>query len=508
LAHAFPLPPPQAGIWLDGLSRPDKAAYNLAEVIRCDGRFDADAFRRAAIAADGEADALSLRLRETDGMPRQALGDPRSDFALIDLSGSEPGIDPEALALAECRAAAARPFDPARGPMTRHRLIRLAADRHWWLRVYHHMVLDGFGGTQLARRVAEIYEALIQGRLPPPSWLGRYADFIAADAAYADSDRARRDAEYWRDRSPKNGAPLSFSSARTAADDAPAETVAGGLSRSDIDRVAALAATLSASTPAVLLAAYLLLLGREAETATPVCTTPLLNRMGREERATVGMFTSVVPIHARLDEAETFSALVAQVARRLRGDLRHMRMTPARMRRFDIDPWGGGDPRGAVFNARTSPAPVANRGNADLIHHLSYGRGGRRPPGLQTRQSDPSGRPTPLVWYYTPARHDEAGIARHADRFRAILDAALADPDVRLEDIPRLGTAEDADIRAWEQGPPLPAQPPQPVHLRFLAEAARRGDAPAVTANGRTPPTPTSPRPTARGGGAVWAPKG
>ncbi len=89
-------------------------------------------------------------------------------------------------------------------------------------------------------------------------------------------------------------------------------------------------------------------------------------------------------------------------------------------------------------------------------------------------QSDPSGLPTPLVWYYNPARHDEAGIARRADRFRAILNAALADPDVRLEDIPRLGTAEDADIRAWEQGPPLPAQPPQPVHLRFLAEAAAR----------------------------------
>jgi amino acid adenylation domain-containing protein len=486
LAHDFPLTSPQAGIWLDGLSRPDKAAYNIAEVIRCDGPLDAGAFRRAVLAAEGECDALALRLCETDGVPRQVPGAPHPDFALIDLTAAPPDPGPEALALAECRATMARPLDPFRGPMARHRLIRLAPDRHWWLRIYHHLATDGFGAAVIARRVGEIYAALIQGREPPPAWFGRYADFIAADAAYADSERARRDAEYWRRRIPEHTAPTRFSSPRAGAESGPVEILAGGLDDRDVARIAALAAALAASKSTILLSAYLLLLGRDAGTRTPVCTLSLLNRQGREERRTVGLLTSLVPLHARLDEAETFSALVAQIARRLRGDYRHMRMTATRMRRFDIDPWHGGYPKGGAFNALDFPRAVAIAGTRNSSTILSYGPVDDVSLVFNPDQSDLSGRATPLVWHYNTARHDETGIARRADRFRSILGAVLDRPEIRLEDVPHLGAQEDADIRAWEPGPPLPTRPRKPVHLRFLAEAARRGAAPAVTAGGRT----------------------
>ncbi len=46
-------------------------------------------------------------------------------------------------------------------------LIRMAPDRFVWHQRYHHILVDGFSYSLIARRVSEIYSLLAAGRVPP-----------------------------------------------------------------------------------------------------------------------------------------------------------------------------------------------------------------------------------------------------------------------------------------------------------------------------------------------------
>lgn len=481
MAGDFPLTAPQAAIWLDNLSRPNKAAYNLAEIIRFDGPLNPGVLRRAALTADAEADSLALRILDKGGVPGLRFETVAGEFLHIDVSdAAEYGSTPEDAALAECHAVVARPFDLAGETLVRHRLIRLGPERNWWLRINHHLVNDGFGSAAQMRRVAEIYNTLLRGEAPPPSSMGRYLDLVAADAAYAGSEQFTRDATYWRARLQPDTPTCRFSPGPpvAAADTVP--FLASELPFGFLDGVKALAASLGATPSTVLLAGYLLLLGRAAGTSCPVAAMPLLNRQGRVERNTVGLCVSVMPIHARLDDAPTFADLVKQLSVRLRGDFRHMRMGVAHMHAASIDPWRDGDSRAAAFNPADFPREAPFDGLTSTRTTLAVGPVDDIGLHFDSTHSDIDGRPAPLVWRRNPAVHSAAAVGRLSDRFVTLMSAAVAAPDAPIDDLPRTGRHELVDIVRWETGPETTLED-RPVHQLFLERATDRSEAIAVS---------------------------
>ncbi|MEK7327135.1 MAG: condensation domain-containing protein, partial [Chloroflexota bacterium] len=87
-----------------------------------------------------------------------------------------PEADVNRLAAEEAR----RPFDLARGPLLRARLLRLADDEHALIVTMHHIIGDGWSSGILIREVAALYEAFTVGQpaLLPDLPL-QYADFAA-----------------------------------------------------------------------------------------------------------------------------------------------------------------------------------------------------------------------------------------------------------------------------------------------------------------------------------------
>lgn len=480
MAGDFPLTAPQAAIWLDGLSRPNKAAYNLAEIIRFDGTLQPRLLRRAVLMADAEADACALRVHNMGGVPRLRFDKVADEFLHIDVSdAADYGGTPEVVALAECRAVVDRPFDLGGETLVRHRLIRLGPERNWWLRINHHLINDGFGSAVQVRRVAEIYNALLRGEVPPPSSMGRYLDLMAADAAYADSEQFTRDAAYWREHLPDAPASrFSPGAAVQATDTAPflVSELPGGF----VDELTALAASLAATPSTVLLAGYLLLLGRAAGTSSPVVALPLLNRHGRVGRNTVGLCTSVVPIQTRLDDAPTFADLVKQLSIRLRGDFRHMQMGVTHMQKAAIDPWRDGDSRAAIFNPIDFPRAAVFDGLTSIRTTLASGPVDDICLQFDSTQYDIDGRPAPLVWRHNPAVHSDAAVSRLSDRFVTLMSAAMAAPRAPIRDLPTAGRRELFDITRWENGPEATLED-RPVHRIFLEQALSRKDAIAVS---------------------------
>ncbi|WP_449066668.1 condensation domain-containing protein, partial [Planomonospora algeriensis] len=79
-------------------------------------------------------------------------------------------------------------------------LLRVADDRYFWYLRCHHVVMDGYSGPMVAKRLAEVYTALAEGRDPGPGEAGSLAELLAEDAAYRDSARHEADRRHWLDR--------------------------------------------------------------------------------------------------------------------------------------------------------------------------------------------------------------------------------------------------------------------------------------------------------------------
>ena len=83
---------------------------------------------------------------------------------LEDLSGLPEG-QRQAAAAARIREEAQRPFDLARGPLVRARLLRLGEQEHIALVIMHHAVSDGWSIGILIREVSALYESFAERRV-------------------------------------------------------------------------------------------------------------------------------------------------------------------------------------------------------------------------------------------------------------------------------------------------------------------------------------------------------
>ncbi|MBM4554454.1 hypothetical protein GS466_04940 [Rhodococcus hoagii] len=107
---------------------------------------------------------------------------------IIDLRG-EP--DPEAAAHTWMRTDVTAPLDLLRDRLSVSVLLRIADDRWFWYTRAHHIALDGVGAATMLYRVADLYNAAVEGREPPSARAADLDAVNAADTAYLGSAEPR-----------------------------------------------------------------------------------------------------------------------------------------------------------------------------------------------------------------------------------------------------------------------------------------------------------------------------
>lgn len=462
---------PQAGMWLDGAGDPTSAKYTIGNYVRLVGDLDVEALCRALTQTDAESDCAQLRFGQHDGLPFQYLAEQAAptDFAVIDLRHAP---DPAAAARLEMEAFRRRPFDKGAGPLCGHRLLRLAADEHWWFRSYSHLITDGLSSHILAERTAQIYNALRRGEAPPDAWFGRYADFIAEEEAYPASAAYERDVAYWRERLATGGTASRF---KPGADTTNPE-IAEFLARLDAGQIAglqALAERSKSSLAAVAMALYYLLLGRMADTLRPTALTPFGNRLGRQERSTPGAFAFAMPFTVDLAGKHTIGDLAREVFGQLRRDMRHMRLAPIRMRaalgRSSLPDAGG-----AGVNIIGVVPPLSFDGLSATVVNFYTGLTSDISLIFVGEELGEGNTGAYLHWRYNTALYTRSEVVRLAARFEHLLDRVLADPDQPLAELTLAPEAEIATIRRWEAGPAIPADMQAPLLPARIADIMRR----------------------------------
>src|SRR5262249_49001804 len=137
----LPLSISQNQLWYLSQLAPDSRAYNELVTIRKTGVLDVRALRRALAEVVRRHEAFRTTFAGVDGVPRQIVHEPDEiadiDVPLLDLSRL---IEAEAERRAIDIAAADTivPYDLARGPLIRARLVRITAEDHRLYLYLHH----------------------------------------------------------------------------------------------------------------------------------------------------------------------------------------------------------------------------------------------------------------------------------------------------------------------------------------------------------------------------------
>ncbi|MCS7481004.1 amino acid adenylation domain-containing protein [Umezawaea endophytica] len=326
-AASLPLSAGQAEIWFDEKFHGRGVAYNSAGYLDIRGPLDVPAFRAAVRQLIVEAECTRTRYVEVDGEPRQVV----EPMAEVPITALEVG---EAEAVEWMAADLAKPFTLDDFPLFRLALVDLGQDRHFFYMCIHHLLCDGYSQVVYWRRLAEIYQALVEGRSAVEGQLSPLKELLDAERAYTDSVWFQRDRDFWAARFDQVPDLPSLSQREQTA------TAVRGFLRRTTVVPAETAATLrelaskSASTwPAVVLAAVGVYTQRMTGVGDVLLTLPATARMGASMRAIPGMIANYLPLRVTVRPDATKADLLRRTSRELAQVLKHQRYRVSRIRR-------------------------------------------------------------------------------------------------------------------------------------------------------------------------------
>ncbi len=198
----LPLSASQAQLWYTSQLAPDSRALNELIEIRKTGALDVEALRRALSTVLSRHEVWRTTFACVDGVPHQFVREPiEIDLPLVDLShlGAE---EAERRATEIATADAQWPYDLARRPLMRPRLIRITDGDHRLYLAMHHLIFDGVTLQRvLLPELIAAYRAYATGRafsLPEPET--QYSDYTTWQRDWLSGPAAAARIARWRGR--------------------------------------------------------------------------------------------------------------------------------------------------------------------------------------------------------------------------------------------------------------------------------------------------------------------
>ncbi|MGD3111911.1 amino acid adenylation domain-containing protein, partial [Streptomyces sp. YGL11-2] len=355
-ARLLPLTMSQQGVWYGQQLDPQSPKYNIGECIEIQGPLDEALFIASLEKVTSGCDSLNTEFVEQgDGIHQRVAHPSPGRPRVIDLSAeADPADAAERFMAADMATVAGTPAPPHHAFV----LLRLSPDRHYWYIRYHHIVMDGLGGSVLARKVADVYTAAFRGEAAPELFAPLSA-LVDDETAYLQSPDFERDRAYWTEkfadfaRSGRDTGNALLATARRVDDEASQprrvpsrpgngseqHSVRGNhlhqgetLDPQVMDGLRGLAAATRTTWSAVFVSAVAAYLSRVTATGDVTIGLASNGRPGRL-RAIPGMTANILPLRVQITPGMTVEALVRTVAAEMRLALRHRRYSREQLAR-------------------------------------------------------------------------------------------------------------------------------------------------------------------------------
>jgi amino acid adenylation domain-containing protein len=432
-------------------------------------------------------EALRTRFEPGEGGPVQVVGR-ASDVSLpvADLRRLA-AVDRQDAVRTLAREEARRPFDPARGPLFRAGLWRLGDRKHVLWVVAHRLVFDDRSVGFLLNELAALYLAASEGRASPlPAPPVQYARFARWQRRRLEGAPLVDLLGYWTRR--LEGAPALL---ELPADRPRPPYPSGHGGRVPVQLPPALVAAsrdqgLGEGVPpyVTLMTAFMALLGRYTGREDVVVGFTDDGRTRRATEGLIGPLADTLVLRTDLSGDPTFRQALGAVWRTVEEARRHRGLPLARL-----------------IEALRPEQVAADHG----LIQAEFRLGGETPPRVSVGSLviEPYDLDAGLArcdlelevaetlagceaqFRYSADLFDEPTVGRASGHLRTLLEAAAADPDRRLSELPILTEAERHRVLV-EWNDTAAAYPREAcAHELFEAQAQRTPDAVAVASEGR-----------------------
>jgi len=439
-----PLSFAQQRLWFLDQLQPGRPLYNVPCRAWLHGSVDVAALRRALNEVVARHESLRTTFPASSGQPMQSIA-PRvdCDLPLVDLT-SVPAERRETEVRRLATEQAREPFDLARGPLLRARLLRLAEDEHALILMLHHIVADGWSVGVLFRELGMLYEAFSQGRDSPlPELRIQYADYALTQSEWLQGAVLERELAYWKAQFRTLPAPLQLPTdrPRPAVPSHAGARVHFKLSPELRDRLEELSRSQGATLFMTLLAGFKVLLAQYSGQEDIVVGTPIAGRTRAETEGLIGCFVNTLALRTDLSDDPTFRQLMARVREVALGAYAHQELPFERLVE-ELQPERDTS-QAPLFNVMfvLQNVPRSERRLRGLtMRHIELDKGTAKfdlSLGLAEKAGGLRG-----VLSYSTDLFDRETIERLSGQYRELLAAVVAEPERRLSALPLLSPAE------------------------------------------------------------------
>ena len=459
-SDTFPLSFAQQRLWFLAQLEGPSASYNIPGVLRLEGPLDEDALRWSLNEIRQRHEILRTTFPEKNGQPYQQIADglPPFNLSIIpldDLPPTRQEAEVERLATEETN----QPFDLVEGPLWRVTLLRLSDDDHVLLLTMHHIISDAWSTGVLMRELGALYTAYTSGEpsaeltrhasvAPKPAVLPeleiQYADFTLWQRAWLTGELLNKHLAYWKKQLTHAPALLTLPTdhPRPAVQSFRGDHLFFTLSKELTKSLHTLCQQQNGTLFMTLQAAFALLLSRYSGQDDILIGTPIANRQQKEIEPLIGFFVNTLVLRNDLEGNPTFLEFLRRVRQVALDAYQHQALpfellvealqperslshNPLFQVMFDLQNSGDETPEleGVTVTPMEVSYPIAK---FDLILSME-----------QQEEGWIMG-----WWEYRTELFERATIERMTTHFQTLLEGIVANPSLRIADLPLLSERE------------------------------------------------------------------
>ncbi len=425
----------QQRLWFLSEVAAGSALYNLDGTIPFED-VDFEALQKALTELARRQESLRTTFATQNGEPVQIVAAPGPmPFEVVDLRQARTSQLRKELQRLR-REEKLKPFDLARGPVVRFKLVILDDHRQVLLYCMHHIITDGWSTGVFGRELRILYQALSRGNPQPlPEPTIQYADFAAWQNSRLKGEELEKQIDYWRQHlTGLSHLELPLDRPRPAIPSYRSSQIPLVIPEEVLAELNWFAQGEKSTLFMLLLAAFQFVLGQNAGQNDVAVGTPIANRTRAELENIIGFFVNSLVMRTDLSGKPSFRELLSRVRKncleayghqdlpfdRLVEELapkREPNVQPMFQVMFVLQntPSGNAEPR----QGQSSAAPVANNDAGMMFYDLTLSL------------ADIGGRIHGSLHYNTDLFDQESAesFCRH---FLTLLNRILLDPDEPL----------------------------------------------------------------------------
>nr|NIT60074.1 amino acid adenylation domain-containing protein [Fodinibius sp.]NIY28657.1 amino acid adenylation domain-containing protein [Fodinibius sp.] len=318
-ASSVPMSFAQERLWFLSQLVPKSPVYNVPAAVRLSGPLDITALERSINEVVRRHDILRATfVKGVKGRPIQVIAPTlKLKISVLDLQ-HHPDAEREAEALELANQEVQRPFDLARGPLTRVTLLHLSDEEFIVLLVMHHIISEVWSIAIFFRELEILYEASLDGKVSARelSELSiQYPDYAYWQRQWFRGEVLEKQLSYWKQQlaGPLSVIQLPSDRPRPATQSLRGAYVSRKLAKELTGALTELSQREGVTLFMTILATFKILLYRYSGQSDIIVGSPIAGRNRAETEELIGLFINTLVLRTSLSGDISFRELLKRV---------------------------------------------------------------------------------------------------------------------------------------------------------------------------------------------------